>query len=474
MNTGEVINQLLQCIAESNAEEAAYWCRVLLNRAGREVSDLRGLPVDQLIPGFGLEEEELSLLLAELIMKFVRNEDFPVILERFGAVLEEGLKAEAFPILQALCLNVVVKVGLGNGHDVRESLKIASLKCLFSDNATLSAKLIEVLKNVKPELIENLLLSMPKPEGPIAQFRYLEALLAVGQESKSQKLLQSFLHLLNLLLSDPSDPLLFANGLHTVSGCVHSRESFLIMQENGVIELLGELLSAPDDVKVLRIIDFFGNCALNNCLIPEDASFLAQKFRTLLEAEDASIKSTLIFSICAFAAKDSLFEAVSSLLPEVLTALFHGPSAIQLAALHGLGIIFRESEDLSAAKVSLLSQLNSFLSESIFSWLHKRAQSNFDEQKSAAYFCIKGLLSSIQGLTTALNTSSILADLLNREADDSMLGLKWKYGILEMIFKKPQLVALLNQPLREQIMRYLGQGVVFKTVSTRVAFEPVQ
>ena len=473
MNTGEVINQLLQCIAELNAEEAAYWCRVLLNRAGRDGAELKSLPIDQLVAGFGLGEEELSGLLAEVIMIVVKDEDFPVLLERFGAALEEGLNAESLPILQTLCLEIVMNIGLASEHDVPESLKVASLKCLFSENASLSAKVIELLKHVKPDFIENLLLSMPRPEDPVAQFRFMEALLAVGQGGESQKLLQSFLNELKSLLSESSDPLLLANALHTIADCVQGREAFLIMQQNGIIERLDALLSAPNTGMVSRIIDFFGQCALNDCLSAEEAAYLAQKLKHLLESEDANVKSSVTFTVCAFAAKDSLFPTVSLLMPEVFSGLVHGHTSIQLAALHGLGVIFKQ-ESLSEAKASLLHQLNSFLSESIFSWLHKRALSNFDEQKSAAYFCIQGMLSSIEGLQAAVNTSSIMADLLNREFDDSMLGSKWKYGILEMIAKKRQLFVLLNEPLQRQVMRYLGQGVVFKAVSTRVAFEPVQ
>ncbi len=474
MNTGEVINQLLQNISELNAEEATYWCRILLNRAGRDGDELKGIPIDQLIKGFGLGEDDLSVLLAELVMIIVKDEDFPVLLERFGAALEEGLKADSsFPILQTLCLEIVMKIGLVNGHNVPESLKIACLKCLFSDNPRLSAKVIELLRGVKTEFIENLLLAFSRPNDPVSQFRFMEALQAVGQGSESQKLLQFFLHELKSLLSSSADPLLLANALHTVSDCVQSREAFVVMQQNGIIELLDGLLSAPNGGMVSRIVDFFGQCAFNDCLSTEEAVYLASKLRGLLENEDTNVKSSVIFTLCAFASKDTLFDTVSSTMPEVFSGLVHGHSSTQLAALHGLGLVFKQDE-LTPAKSSLLLQLNSYTSEPIYTWLTKRALSNFDEQKGAAYFCLQGLLSSFQGVKLALDTSSIMADLLNRDLDDSALGSKWKYGILEMVAKKTHLFELLNAPLREQVLRYLGQGVIFKAVSTRVAFEASQ
>ena len=468
MNTGEVVNQLLQAISEFNADEALYWCKILLNRMEREKNIQ--VPVDQVITGFGLGDQDLSKALGEVLILIASREDFSVLVERYESVLLDGLNSSD-PILQSICIRIVLEMGLASGQSVSEKLLLAALKELNSEHGGVSGRVIEALMKVEnKKTIESLLLSLPRPTESVAQFRFLEALMIVGQSGESSVILKTFIDELRMLLSMPDDALLVANGLHTASECVQGRQQYLMLKENGIIDMIASFCTVEGGVIAARSVDFFAQCVLNGAFEVNDAQDLASILRSGLQTENLDYKSSVVFAICALASKNEFFEYAASMLPSIQHALIYEHSSVQIAALHGLGIIFKE---MSSEKSNFLITFNSLLSEPLFTWLHNRALTNFEEQKNAAYFALNGLLSSPEGLKLALDTSSVLAELLNRDRDESLLGCKWKYGILETIAKRPDLFALLNEPLKAQVLRYLGQGVVFKAITTRVAFEPV-
>lgn len=458
----------MQAITEFNADEALYWCKILLNRMERE----RGIqvPIDQIITGFALGDEDLAKALGEVLILTVSREDFSVLVERYGSALLEGLQSSGMPVLQSICIRIVLEMGLASGQTVPEKLLLAALKGLNSEHGSVSGAVIEALKKLENKLtIESLLLSLPRPTESVAQFRFLEALMIVGQSGESHAILKTFIDELKMLLSIPDDTLLVANGLHTASECVRGRQQYLLLKENGIIDIIASFCTVEGGVIAARSVDFFVQCVLNGSFEAEDAQDLASHLRSSLQTENLDYKSSVIFAICALASKNEFFDYAASMLPSVQHALVYEHSSVQIAALHGLGIVFKE---MSPSKSSVLVAVNSSLSEPLFSWLHNRALSNFEEQKNAAYYALNGLISSPEGLKLALDTSSLLAELLNRDRDESLLGSKWKYGILETIAKRPDLFCLLNEPLKAQVLRYLGQGVVFKAMTNRVAFEP--
>lgn len=139
MEHSEILNHFLVALNNFDANEAAYWCRIILNS-----NNVSAVPLDQVFIGFHLGDEDLSKLLARLTWEVVRFEDFPVILQKFEPQLLEGLNSN-LESLNQLCVDVVFQLGLLKGHSVSETTLAAAIKLIASDHSSVSASVIKVI-----------------------------------------------------------------------------------------------------------------------------------------------------------------------------------------------------------------------------------------------------------------------------------------------------------------------------------------
>lgn len=61
--------------------------------------------------------------------------------------------------------------------------------------------------------------------------------------------------------------------------------------------------------------------------------------------------------------------------------------------------------------------------------------------------------------------------LLDRSADASPVGLKWKYGILESLHRSASFTAIFSEEQQLKVVQYLRVGVIFVPRQTQVAYE---
>ena len=263
------------------------------------------------------------------------------------------------------------------------------------------------------------------------------------------------------------DLLLTANVLQTIQDCIDRREQFELFNSEGIIDLIIRIIACNEysDIIISKSLDVLANCAINQCF---DTEFIHPKGLNRLVYNMEPATSSSVFCSCSIASLcPNDYEIISNLLRGFFS---NGTSSIQLAALHGLAIYFESNLLNVDIKVSMLSNLHSY--GFINSWLPERLNSSFDEQKNSSYFALKSIISSSQeSFKFILNNSNLFANLLERSQDQSLLGLKWKYGIIEDIRINPELFDCLNEPLKEKVIKYLRNGVTFIPKTLQVAYE---
>lgn len=486
-----ILNNLIVAIEEFNVEESIYWAHLLKQQEGHfSFNNLTIL--NELFKGFKLGNEELSLILTNLIWGILKNEDFPVIHEKYRNELFEGItRTKDEPVLK-LCLRIIFELGIKNGHEIDEKLIKESLKLLLSTNYTISSYLIELLTNtVKYEnsLMSRELLSLYSNisiNDSVIKFRFIELFSRSGGSgsggSLNSSLSQTFFHEIKLIISSPNeDPLMTVNVIQIIQDCINRREQFRIFLIEGIFDLLLKLIENDNEnensIISCKILDLLGNCAILKCFDYEFIELNSLDRRILSICEEDEIKRVSgVFCLATFAI---LSRNPKNLLLNFDNFLFHEISSVQLSALNGIGIYF-ESNTEGLGEGSLSNEISSnfkfeFLlylnSKGFFNWLIQKINSTFIEEKSSAYFTLKSILSIEENLKFTLDNCTIFSILLQRNLDDSPIGLKWKYGILEQIYLNSNLFNCLNDPLKEQVKKYLGQGVTFVPKSSRVAFE---
>ena len=466
-------NNLIQSIQDSNLEESIYWAHLLKqaidlssdSTAQLTASTAASLSIDQLFLGFGFGNDELSSLLCNLIWNSLKNEDYPVIIQKYRQELIEGLRPDHLDEnVQKLCLRIVFELGIEIDHEILGNC----LQLLITSNYKVSSYLISLLtKREIPldHLISNQIIELySKSRGDsVIQFRFFELFQKLNLQNSNEIRRTFFSDIKSILLDNSDDYLLIANGLQIISDCVCGRDQFLIFQIEGIIEIILNLVDSSNYFISSKSIDILANFALLNCFDFEFIDGLDRKLLLLQHPLESSL-----FCLAAFATISPNPQYLLKPFPENLV---HGTTSIQLAAIHGLGIYFKSTQANEDEKLSILSQIISNI-PNLFDWILEKVKSTFDEQKSAAYFLLKSILSSEICFKHVLNTTTrIFSTLLDRNSDDSMIGLKWKYGILEQVHSDPILFSSLNDPLKAQVNKYLGQGVTFVPKSTQVAFE---
>ena len=271
----------------------------------------------------------------------------------------------------------------------------------------------------------------------VIQFRFLE--LFHHLKVSNDELNYTFFSDIKSLITDSSDVLLSVNGLQIIQDCIERREQFDLFVNEGIIEIIIkkyiENNEKENDVLICKSLDLLAHCALLKCF---DYNFIQLNGleRIVISLSDSSFNESIRVSslICA-AALATLSPNPEIFLNSYETFLINETSSIQLAAIHGLGVYFSSQNQSNQLKYNFLLYLSSNI-KNLFIWLKEKINSTFDEQKSAAYFALKSIISIPENFKFVLDHSTLISTILQRNSDDSMVGLKWKYGIIEQIYEK--------------------------------------
>jgi hypothetical protein len=482
-----ILNNLITSIEELNVEESIYWAHLLKQQ--QQQSNVNLTILNELFKGFKLENEELSLILSNLIWEILKNEDFPAIFEKYHRELIEGLIESKDENVLKLCLRIIFELGIKNCHEIDEILIKESLKLLLTTNYSISSYLIELLTSITIDnqiIISKELLNLYSKlsiEDSVIKFRFFELYSKTSHSTIHSHF--PFFDEIKMIISRPNeDPLMTANIIQIIQDCITRREQFQLFLSEGIIDLLLKLIENQNSTISCKSLDFLSNCAILKCFDYDfiELNSLDRRILTICE-EDEIKKVSGVFCLATFSI---LSRNPQNLLSKFEDFLFHGISSVQLSALNGIGIYFKSiNNDLSnhdsSAYVNNLSSksyqfefLINLNSKGFFIWLIEKINSTFIEEKSSAYFTLNSILSCKENLKFVLDNSTIFSILLQRNLDDSSIGLKWKYGILEQIYLNSDLFNSLNDPLKEQVKKYLGQGVTFIPKSSRVTFEAAE
>lgn len=479
MNIEVILNNLIIAIEEFNTEESIYWAH-LLKQQLKQQANVNLTLLNELFKGFQLGNEELSLILSTLIWEILKEEDFPVIYEKYRKELYEGITGSKDENVLKLCLRIIFE--LGSSHVIDEILVKESLK-LLTTNYSISSYLISLLTIIEDPVITKELLSLySKTEDSVIKFRFFELFskrteLGISLESFS------FFDEIRIIISKPNeDPLMTVNIIQIIQDCITRKEQFEIFLNEGIIDLLLKLIENENSIISCKVLDFLAECSISKCFDYEfiESNSLDRRILTICE-EDEVKKVSGVFCLATLSI---LSRNPQNILLNIVDYLFHGISSVQLSALNGIGVYFKESfnsDNIEIVNNDSTSTINSYQyqfdfllylnSKGFFNWLIEKINSNFIEEKSSAYFTLKSILSSKENLKFLLDNSIIFSIILQRNLDDSSVGLKWKYGILEKIYLNSDLFNCLNDPLKEQVKKYLGQGVTFIPKTSRVTFE---
>ena len=462
----ELVNNLIDSIDNFNVEEAIYWAHLIKQKI-RSSESFSSCPLSSIFKGFQLGNHELSSILADLIWETLKDEDFPIIIQNYKSEIIEGLSLNDETI-NKLCIRIIFDLGIGKGHEIVGEMLKDTLKLLNSSKYSVSSYLIDQLIKYNQssycEFLLELYSKLPSDDS-IMKFRYLELFQKLNM--RNAQLYDTFFTEIKSILVKPEDDLLFtANVLQIIQDCIDRREQFEIFNSEGIIDDIIRIITnnSNNDILISKSLDIIANCAINGCF---DSEFIYSKGLNRIIYDIEPVNASSVFCSCS----------IASLCPndiEMISNLFHnffinGTSSIQLAALHGLGIYFKSNSTI-INHVSLLSNLSSY--GWFKSWLPERLNSSFDEQKTASYFALKSIISSSSdSFKFILNNTNLFANLLERSLDSSLLGLKWKYGIIEDIRIDQNLFDCLNVPLKEMVVNYLRNGVTFIPKTSQVAYE---
>lgn len=145
----QAIYSLVDAIEQLDREEAIYWARyVQINSTDLQSEPPKQLelklPFVKLFKGFDLNETYLSIILVQLIWDSIKNEDYPVIVEKFRDQIIFGLKDSEDVDVNKLCLDIVFKLGFQNDHKPDEFIINCALQLIRSPNCSISALVVKV------------------------------------------------------------------------------------------------------------------------------------------------------------------------------------------------------------------------------------------------------------------------------------------------------------------------------------------
>lgn len=475
-----IVNNLITAIKEFNTEESIYWAHLLKQQLKQQANVSLSI-LNELFKGFQLGNEELSIILSTLIWEILKEEDFPVIYEKYHKELYEGITGSKDENVLKLCLRIIFE--LGSSHEIDKILMKESLKILITNysNYSISSYLINLLTNIEdPVITKELLRLYSKTEDSVIKFRFFELFskrTGAGISFESFP----FFDEIKIIISKPNeDPLMTVNIIQIIQDCIDRKEQFDIFLNEGIIDLLLKLIENDNSIISCKVLDFLAECSVSKCFNYEFIESNALDRRILKICEEDEVKK--VSGVFCLATLSILSRNPQTILMNIVDHLFHDISSVQLSALNGIGVYFKKSDNNEIVNYDSTINSNSqyqyqfdFLlylnSKSFFNWLIEKINSNFIEEKSSAYFTLKSILSSKENLKFLLNNSTIFSIILQRNLDDSSVGLKWKYGILEKIYLNSDLFNCLNDPLKEQVKKYLGQGVTFIPKTSRVTIE---
>lgn len=469
----ELINNLIDSINNDNVEEAIYWAHLLKQQKNnrKNIQSFSIVLISSIFKGFQLQVEELSSILSHLIWEILEEEDFPIILENFESELIQGLKLDYDENVKKLCIKIVFDLGLAKGHSIPIEVLDLIFHLINCSNYSVSSFVIDKIikqQNNLSSLTESLTKSYNNiGDDSVIQFRYLELFQKLSLKSDNSPLLYEkfFIEIKNIF--EKNDLVLSANVLQIIQDCIDTKDQFDIFLSEGIIDIIIGFIKTmdPSNILVSKSLDILADCSINSCF---DSGFIDEKGLNRIVYNIEPITSSSVFCSCSLAAScPSDAEIISNLMESYLK---YGSSSVQLAALHGLGIYFKSRIISSESKVSVLFKLSSF--NFLTSWLPEKMNSTFDEQKLAAYFALKEIITSAsECFKFVLNHSNIFANILERSLDTTQLGLKWKYGIIEDIRISEDLFNCLNDPLKEIVVNYLKKGINFIPKTPQVSFE---
>jgi hypothetical protein len=230
-------------------------------------------------------------------------------------------------------------------------------------------------------------------------------------------------------------------------------------------------LSNVPNFAICKILDLVGICCSIEGILEEDFMGLIDLKLVLRSYKnDPEIQINLILLIGRIIGNPNLISFISNEeINFVIENLIYQTGDLNQSAFCAIIYAFNDKSDESTMNLLLGLIQNHLENENLFNFIIKKATI-----RPIAYQVLLTMLSHQFIFRIALNSSNILTVLLNRSNDLSSEGLKWKFTILENIFKRDDLIVLLNEQTKQEIKKYLSSGIFYNDNHNELKYETVQ
>ncbi|KAI0216500.1 hypothetical protein L0F63_006350 [Massospora cicadina] len=363
-----------------------------------------------------------------------------------------------------------------------ESVKVSQaaaqvIKKIFVNPACLEALLAAPQTTLKLQSI----LASPKLKLRGVQLIF-ESLAPTSLDAPHCDLLKGANLLAPIFSLHPADPLLRLSLLETFGQHLQSPVPRSLIEEFRVVDAVSRDLSQSSDVAVLRgELKFLAEAYLSGFEIPRLHAFL----EACLTSESPDLQGVALQVVTR------IFEAPAGAKPmrahtsflRAVTQLCAGAGQAKVDAIACVATLFGASrsvpcEDAELTEVAQLAY--DLLGESMAmpQSLVTLAQNPALEVKGPAYALLLHLAYHPFGVKTILNSPPTVDFLLDRAADATSLGQKWKYGVIETLGRQVTLMKampgyerLCAPELERRLSKYVQDGVVYNQLTPSVALE---
>eukprot|EP01084_Bolivina_argentea_P070792 128729_1 len=314
------------------------------------------------------------------------------------------------------------------------------------------------------------------------------------QDNNDNNVLQMYINgglftdLLKLLQCD--DVLIQINVLPLLAQLSNFENGLILLLNQNIVSILTDLLKCDEAIlfgkeiykvleKMIRNTKKIYNNGNNNDIIKWfDNKTLFEMIKLGFNSDDMSVKESCCLFLglfCSFIKilktfvimKESNNNTAVNKLCEFINILEINPSvenkALAAAAVHGLCEIFGVISDINNEKdiyefqYELLNELGAM--NKLFILL----KSPDDEMRFGVFRLVNNICKQEWGVGLINNTAGMFEYLTDRNDPDIMLGFQWKYTVLESIFKNRNMNNVFDQTHKDQLKKYIEQGVVFKS-----------
>jgi len=244
---------------------------------------------------------------------------------------------------------------------------------------------------------------------------------------------------------------------------------------SGYLDTIKSFLKSGDDLLEGKAIEILGN------VIERGKGEVFEKFIDLIHVVSKIIERNpsdklITFFYQIMVSKNGLkfISESKDILDFIIQPIDSTNNDLRISSLHCLsGLLAKYPSDDENREVlkNIYAEIprvkNYSTTELLLSYLRKP----IDDLRAASYSVFYALVRHSWGLELFMSAAGVSEYFLNRSEDDTALGLKWKYMILELIFKFENSKKIIGVDYYYLIKEYLELGMYYKKTESTVSIK---